>query len=137
MGAFSATITLPGNLSWTNAGNFKSVPQSDLTIVWSGGSTSSNPVVTVYGNSTIVNPADPSKSRAKSFYCAAPASAGKFVVPASIRQQLPSASSGETSFGSLGITTGGFSSFTAPLTKGTLDAGVIDYGEAYVLSVAY
>jgi uncharacterized protein (TIGR03437 family) len=137
VGAFSATITLPGNLSWTNAGNFSSVPSSDLTIAWSGGTTSSNPVVTVYGNSTIVNPTDPSMSRAKSFYCAAPASAGKFVVPAAIRQQLPSAASGETSFGSLGITTGGFGSFTAPLTKGTLDAGVIDYGEAYVLSVAY
>jgi hypothetical protein len=137
VGAFSATITLPGNLSWTNAGNFSSVPSSDLTIAWSGGTTSSNPVVTVYGNSTIVNPTDPSMSRAKSFYCAAPASGGKFVVPAAIRQQLPSAASGETSFGSLGITTGGFGSFTAPLTKGTLDAGVIDYGEAYVLSVAY
>jgi len=137
VGAFNATITLPGNLSWTNAGNFSSVPNSDLTIAWSGGTSSANPVVTVFGNSTIVNPTDPSKSRAKSFYCAAPASAGKFVVPAAIRQQLPSAASGETSFGSLGITTGGFASFTAPLKKGTLDAGVIDYGEAYVLSVAY
>jgi uncharacterized protein (TIGR03437 family) len=137
VGAFTANITLPGNLLWTNAGNFSSVPSSDLTIVWSGGTTPSNPVVTVYGNSTIVNPTDPSQSRAKSFYCAAPASAGKFVVPASIRQQLPHAASGETSFGSLGIATGGFASFTAPLTKGTLDAGVIDYGEAYILSVAY
>jgi uncharacterized protein (TIGR03437 family) len=137
VGAFNATITLPGNLSWTNAGNFKTVPNSDLTIVWSGGTSSANPVVTVFGNSTIVNPTDPSKSRAKSFYCAAPASAGKFVVPAAIRQQLPSAASGESSFGSLGIATGGFASFTAPLKKGTLDAGVIDYGEAYVLSVAY
>ena len=137
VGAFNATITLPSDLSWTNAGNFKSVPQADLTIAWSGGTSSANPVVTVFGNSTIVNPADPSMSRAKSFYCAAPASAGKFVVPASVRAQLPSAASGETSFGNLGITTGGFASFTAPLKKGTLDAGVIDYGEAYVLSVAY
>jgi uncharacterized protein (TIGR03437 family) len=137
VGAFKATITLPDNLSWTNAGNFKSVPQADLTIAWSGGNSSANPVVTVFGNSTIVNPADPSMSRAKSFYCAAPASAGKLVVPASVRAQLPSAASGETSFGSLGIASGGFASFTAPLKKGTLDAGVIDYGEAYVLSVAY
>jgi uncharacterized protein (TIGR03437 family) len=137
VGAFNATITLPGNFSWTNAGNFSTVPQADLTIAWSGGTTSANPVVTVYGNSTIVNPANPSMSRAKSFYCAAPASAGKFVVPASVRAQLPSAASGESSFGSLGIATGGFGSFTAPLKKGTLDAGVIDYGEAYVLSVAY
>jgi len=93
--------------------------------------------VSVFGTSTIVNPTDPTKSSAKSFYCAAPASAGKFVVPASVRQQLPSAASGESSFGSLGITTGGFGSFTAPLKKGTLDAGVITYAEAYVLSVTY
>jgi uncharacterized protein (TIGR03437 family) len=137
VGAFKATITLPDNLGWTNAGNFKSVPDAALTIVWSGGSASSSSVVTVFGNSTIVNPTDPTKSSAKSFYCAAPASAGKFVVPASVRQQLPSAASGESSFGSLGITTGGFGSFTAPLKKGTLDAGVITYAEAYVLSVTY
>ncbi len=138
VGAFTANITLPGNLLWTNAGNFSSVPNNtDLTIVWSGGTTPSNPIVNIYGNSTIVNPTDPSKSRAKSFYCSAPASAGKFVVPASVRAQLPHAASGESSFGSLGIASGGFSSFTAPLTKGTLDAGVIDYGEAYILSVAY
>jgi uncharacterized protein (TIGR03437 family) len=137
VGPFNAAITLPGNLLWTNAGNFSSVPNSDLTIVWSGGTTPSNPIVNIYGNSTIVNPTDPSKSRAKSFYCSAPASAGKFVVPASVRAQLPHAASGESSFGSLGIASGGFASFTAPLTKGTLDAGVIDYGEAYILSVAY
>ena len=59
------------------------------------------------------------------------------MIPADVRNQLPSAASGEVAFGQLGITTGGFASFTAPLTKGTLDAGVIDYGEAYVLSVTY
>lgn len=137
VGAFNATITLPGNLGWTNSGNFTNIPQADLTIIWSGGSVSSSSVVTVFGNSTIVNPTDPTKSSAKSFYCAVPAATGKFVVPASIRSQLPSAASGETAFGSLGITTGGFGSFTAPLKTGTLDAGVITYAEAYVLSVTY
>jgi uncharacterized protein (TIGR03437 family) len=139
VGAFNAKITLPDNLDWTNRGNFSTVPQSDLTITWSGGNTSANPVLTVFGNSTIVNATDPSKSRAKSFYCAAPASAGRIVVPAAIRQQIPSSTTaaGETAFASLGITTGGFAPFTAPLTKGTLDAGSIAYGEAIVLSVKY
>jgi uncharacterized protein (TIGR03437 family) len=139
VGAFNAKITLPDNLDWTNRGNFSNVPQSDLTITWTGGNTSANPVLTVFGNSTIVNAADPSKSRAKSFYCAAPASAGRIVVPMAIRQQIPSSTpaAGETAFASLGITTGGFASFTAPLTKGTLDAGSIAYGEAIVLSVKY
>jgi hypothetical protein len=84
-----------------------------------------------------VDPSDPSKSKGKSFYCAAPATAKKFVVPAAIRKQLPSVASGQVAFGSLGIASGGFATFKAPVTKGTLDAGVIDYGEAFVLSVKY
>src|SRR5260370_4556276 len=69
VGAFSAKITLPDNLNWTNAGNFMTVPRSDLTIVWAGGNLSASSVVTVFGNSTVLNVKDPSKTRAKSFYC--------------------------------------------------------------------
>jgi uncharacterized protein (TIGR03437 family) len=139
VGAFNAQITLPSNLDWTNRGNFSSVPQSGLTIAWTGGTTSGNPVLTVFGNSTIVNATDPSKSRGKSFYCAAPVSAGKLDVPAAVRQQIPSSTTAasETSFATLGITTGGFANFTAPLTKGTLNTGTIAYGEAIVLNVKY
>jgi uncharacterized protein (TIGR03437 family) len=139
VGAFSAKITLPDNLNWTNAGNFMTVPRTGLTITWSGGNLAASSVVTIFGNSTVVNVKDPSKTRAKSFYCAAPASAAKFVIPATAVQQLPSSTTadGETAYGALGITTGGLASFTAPLTKGTLDAGVMAYGEAYVLSVKY
>ncbi len=142
MKAFNAKITLPGNLDWTNSGNIGSapaVPALDLNITWSGGTTAGNPVVTVFGNSTVVNAKDPSKTRAKSFYCAAPASAGKLVVPVSVRQQLPSSATadGETAFGALGITTGGFATFNAPLASGTLNAGLVAYGEAIVLSVKY
>jgi hypothetical protein len=139
VGPFKASITLPDNLVWTNQGNFANVPNLDLTIAWTGGNAPGNPVVTIFGNSTVVNAKDPSKSRAKSFYCAAPASAGKFVVPAAVRQQMPSSNvaDGETAFGSLAITTGGFATFTAPLTKGTLNAGTIAYGEATVLTVKY
>jgi uncharacterized protein (TIGR03437 family) len=137
--AFNAKVSLPDNLNWTNGGNFMNVPRADLTILWSGGNLSASSVVTIFGNSTIINANDPSQTRAKSFYCEAPASAGRFIVPANIVQQLPASTtgSGETAYGTLGITTGGLGTFTAPLTKGTLDAGVIDYGEAYVLSVKY
>jgi uncharacterized protein (TIGR03437 family) len=143
VGAFNAKVTLPDNLIWTNGGNFMSlpVPRSDqgITILWTGGNLSASSVVTVFGNSTVVNVKDPSLTRGKSFYCAVSASAGKFVVPGSVVQQIPSSTtaSGETAYGTLGITTGGLGSFTAPLTKGTLDAGVMAYGEAYVLSVKY
>jgi uncharacterized protein (TIGR03437 family) len=141
VGAFRATITLPDNLVFTNQGNLANPPRSlDLNTVWTGGTVAGgNPIVTAFGNSTVVNVKDPSKSRGKSFYCAAPATAGKIVVPAAIMQQLPSstAGDGETAYASLGITTGGFATFTAPLTKGTLDAGSINYGEAIVLAVKY
>jgi len=139
VGAFSANITLPDDLNWSNAGNFTTVPRNGLTILWTGGNVTANSVVTVFGNSTIVNVQDPSQTRAKSFYCSAPASASKFVVPMSVLQQLPSSTTaaGETAYGTLGITTGGIGSFTAPLTKGKLDAGAIAYGEAYVLSVKF
>jgi uncharacterized protein (TIGR03437 family) len=143
VGAFNAKVTLPDNLIWTNGGNFMSlpVPRSDqgITILWSGGNLSASSVVTVFGNSTVVNVKDPSLTRGKSFYCAAPASAGKFVVPGSVVLQIPSSAtaSGETAYGALGITTGGLGNFTASLTKGTLDAGVMAYGEAYVLGVKY
>jgi hypothetical protein len=140
VGAFKATVTLPDNLSFDNQGNLANPPRNALTIVWSGGTLAGgNPIVTVFGNSTVVNVKDPSKSRGKSFYCAAPATAKGLVVPAAIMQQLPSstAGDGETAYASLGITTGGFATFTAPLTKGTLDAGSINYGEAIVLGVKY
>ncbi|HXA65082.1 MAG TPA: hypothetical protein VNV82_08020 [Bryobacteraceae bacterium] len=108
-----------------------------MTILWTGGNVTASSVGTVFGNSTIVNVQDPSQTRAKSFYCSVPASASKFVVPMSVLQQLPSSTTaaGESAYRTLGITTGGIGTFTAPLTKGTLDAGVIAYGEAYVLSV--
>jgi hypothetical protein len=139
VGAFSAQVTLPDDLNWTNAGNFVNVPRTGLTIVWSGGNLGSGSLVTIFGNSTVVNVRDPSQTRGKSFYCAAPASASPFMIPAGVVQQLPSSitAGGETAYGTLGITTGGLGSFTAPLTKGTLDAGVMAYGEAYVLSVKY
>jgi hypothetical protein len=139
VGPFSANITLPGDLNWTNAGNFSTVPRSQLTILWAGGNVTASSVVTIFGNSTIVNVQDPSQTRAESFYCAAPASASKFVIPGSVLQQLPpsTTAAGETAYGTLGISTGAIGTFTAPLVQGTLDAGVIAYGEAYVLSIKF
>jgi uncharacterized protein (TIGR03437 family) len=142
VGPFTASITLPTNFDWTNSGNVVTstgVPRSDITIIWQGGTSPADPVVYVFGNSTVINTADPSKNRGKSFSCAAPASAGKLTVPQSVIQQLPSSSNdpAEVSFGTLGATTGGSASFTAPLTSGTLDAGFIAYGEARTVSVKY
>jgi uncharacterized protein (TIGR03437 family) len=139
--AFSASTNLPDNLVWTNAGNFSNVPRTNLTITWTGGNLNSQSIVTVFGSSVVINPTDPSKSRGEQFYCTAPASAGQFVVPSTITTQLPSSttdsSAGEVAFGQLGISSGGGSPFTAPLTNGTLQAGLFAYGEAHTLQVTY
>lgn len=142
VGAFSAKTDLPQDLIWTNAGNLSNVPRSDITITWTGGNTTSNSLVTVFGTNVVINPTDPSKSRGKEFFCNAPASAGRFVVPVSIISQLPSSSvdagAGEVAVGTLGINAGGGSTFSAPLTSGgTTDGGFFSYGEAHTLPVKY
>ncbi len=142
MGPFTANITLPDTLTWTNSGNLSSPPLGALTILWSGGALNSQSIVTIFGISVVTNPADPSKNRGKEFYCNAPASAGKFVVPASVVSQLPSGAknlaSGEVAQGALGITSGGSATFTAPLISGaTLDSATIVYGLGYAQTVTF
>lgn len=142
VGAFSAKTDLPDDLVWTNAGNFANPPRNDLTITWSGGNLKTGQaVVTVVGASVVVNPSDPSKSRGAMFFCNAPASAGRTVVPAAVTQRLPSSNglaSGEVYFGQLGIYSGGGSTFQAPLTSGAaLDGAFLAYGEAHTLSVKF
>lgn len=140
VGAFKASTTLPANLVWTNVGNLSKPPRSGVTVSWSGGSVNTESLVTVFGSSVVINPTDPSMNRGKQFFCNAPASAGMFMVPANILQQLPSGAglaSGEEAFGALGINTGGGATFTAPLTKGTLDGGYLAFGEAHSVSVTY
>jgi len=142
MGAFSASTVLPDDLVWTNVGNFSNPPRTlDLTITWTGGAANAQSLVTILGSSVTINPADPSKSRGKQFFCNAPASAGKFVVPMSVVQQLPSSvglGAGEVNFAQLGIYAGGGSTFTAPLASGAkVDGGYLAFGEASTITVKY
>ena len=143
VGAFTATTTMPQNLVWSNAGAFSSPPRIDLTIAWTGGTggtAGANSIVTVFGSSVVVNPNDPSKNRGAQFFCNALATSGRFVVPASVVQRLPSSAglaAGEVAYGNLGINSGGGSAFTAPLTSGKLDAGFLSYGEAHTITVQF
>lgn len=141
VGAFMAATTLPADLVWSNAGDLATPPRSGITITFAGGQVNSQSLITVFGSSVVVNPSDPSKNRGEQFYCNAQASAGMFVIPASILQRLPSdtagLATGEMAFGALGINTGGGSSFTAPLTTGALNAGFLAFGEAHSITVTY
>lgn len=137
--AFSATTEFPVNLVWTNVGNLSTPPRSDVTMTWTGGGTSAQPNVNITGNATVVNSKDGSHNRGKSFVCMAPASAGRFVIPADITKQLPVPSAdGDVALGSLGITTGGGSPFNASLTNGQpLDGGFFGFGEGHTIPVTW
>ena len=137
--AFTATTTFPANLVWTNSNTFtKTAPigGGGVTITWMGGGTTTSPNLFIFGSATVYNPTDPSQNRGKSFSCTAPASSGQFLVPASITSQLPAPSaSGEYSEGSLGISTGGGSQFSATTASGqALDGSFFGFGEAFVNS---
>lgn len=141
VGPFSAKITLPTNLESPVATTAVAIPRDAFTITWTGGNLNAQSLVTISGTSIVINPTDPSKSRGKQFFCNAPASAGKFVVPASVMSQLPSstvdASAGEVASANLAINTAGGAAFTAPLTVGKLDAGYLAYGEAHTVDVKF
>jgi len=132
--AFSAQTQFPPNVTWPNVGSIQ--PQiSGTTITWTGGGTTAQPNMNIFGNSSIFNPTDPSKNRGKSFSCIVPASASPYAIPASVTQQLPTAGSGEIAVGSIGISNGGGGQFTANLTNGSpLDGSFFGFGEAFVAS---
>ena len=134
--AFNASTEFPANFTWTNMGNLLSPPVANgVTILWSGGGTAAQPNVNIYGNSSVFNPADPSKNRGKGFSCIVPATGSPFAVPANITQQLPVAGAGEIGAGSMGVSTGGGSQFNATLTNGkSLDGSFFGFGEAFTNS---
>jgi hypothetical protein len=124
VGPFSATLTFPGDFTWTNQDTIADpIPRTaPLTVNWTGGTTG---VVSITGSAyasaggTIESPV----YNASLFSCIAPATAGTFTVPVSVLSQLFSVSNDPTSgsFGSLSV----FDvigpdqgKFTAPLTAG-------------------
>ncbi len=131
--AFNAQTQFPANLTWTNMGSLTNPQRGGTTISWTGGGTTAQPDVNIFGNSSVFNLTDPSQNRGKSFSCVVPASASPFAIPAAITQQLPVAGANEVAAGSLGISTGGGAQFNAALSNGTpLDGSFFGFGEAFV-----
>ncbi|HZT39479.1 MAG TPA: hypothetical protein VFA28_16420 [Bryobacteraceae bacterium] len=82
VGPFSASITLPPAINWTNINSITDVNRgAGVTVTWD----KTNPYsgfVTIMGNSyTASNPSDPRTAIASGFQCMAPYSAGAFTVP--------------------------------------------------------
>jgi hypothetical protein len=121
VGEFSAAITLPDPLVWTNEAATTVITRSQGQLVtWAGGDPASN--VLILGFSTVTG-----ANGGREFLCVAPTSAGKFTVPASVLLALPTSTS--TSIptsaaavtGAFGVGYSKSNTFTAP----GLDLGTI------------
>lgn len=146
VGAFSASITLPGDFVWANQNSIPNpIPRaSPLTVTWTG---AAGELVTVLGAAlTRISGTGASATySALGFNCTAPASAGSFTVPSSILQELPAVSGDATSasFGLLSLfavpdATTGQGTFSAPLTAGgTIDVGALGYEVTFSKSTAF
>jgi uncharacterized protein (TIGR03437 family) len=132
--AFSAPTQVPANVTWPNVTSIQ--PQiAGTTITWTGGGTSAQPNMNIFGNSSVYNPTDPSKNRGKSFSCIVPATASPYAIPTSVTGLLPTAGASEIASGEVGISNGGGSQFSATLTSGKpLDGSFFGFGEAFVAS---
>jgi uncharacterized protein (TIGR03437 family) len=146
VGSFTATVTLPGDFSWTNQNTIANpIPRaSPLNVTWTGGGTG---LVTIAGAAMTQSggtSASPIFS-ATIFNCIAPASAGNFTVPSNVLEQLPAVSGDATSnsFGTLSVlaipdASKGQGTFSAPLTSGSnIDQGIFSYGVGSLKSTGY
>ncbi len=144
IGAFSASVTVPSPLNWTNRDSINSVPRSsNLNLTWSGGGSD---VVEIFGASgTRVGGTDQNPIFDFGvFICFANASAGSFTVSSSILSQLPASTGDITSGNSIGLLglqlvgTGTNGRFTAPLKAGgNIDFGVFTFTNGSNKTVTY
>jgi uncharacterized protein (TIGR03437 family) len=87
VGAFSATLTLPAPIQWTNQDSFSVVRRSqDLTVTWTGGDSAKEYVVV--GATSY----DMTREVAAEITCMERASAGRFTIPAWLLSTLPASS---------------------------------------------
>ena len=121
VGAFSAAITLPDPLVWTNQAATDTVTRaSGQTVTWTGGDPSGS--VLILGFSTVAG-----AQAGREFLCVEKASAGTFTIPAAVLLALPAtvgSPSGTTAAsvtGALGVGYQKSNSFTAPgIDQGTI-----------------
>jgi uncharacterized protein (TIGR03437 family) len=121
VGAFSATITLPDPLVWTNQAATDTVTRSAGQLVtWTGGDPSGT--VLIQGFSTLTG-----ANNGREFLCSVPASLGTFTVPSQVLLALPNTvgtntgTSASSITGALGVGFQKSNTFTAP----GLDQGAI------------
>jgi hypothetical protein len=123
VGPFSATITFPVPLTWTNESSISAVTEAQgQLITWTGGA--SGTYVYISGNSSLST----DLSVSGSFTCLAPVSAQQFTIPSYVLLAMP------TGTGSLGVANyANLSRFTAT----GLDFGYVFAGASSSENVTY
>ena len=130
VGGFRATITVPSNFVWTNQAAVTNVVRaSGQDVTWSGGN--ANDFVSISGFSFTpgTNPVG------AGFTCLAPASAGRFTVPAAVLLALPPVTGGGPTPG--GFFTVSYSSNPVRFTATGLDAAYLIFANSTTKSVNY
>jgi len=122
VGAFTATITLPTPLTWTNESSISTVTESKgQEITWSGGATGTYVIIAGSAISTAA-------SAQAGFYCLVPVGAGEFTVPSYVLLALP------TGTGALGV----YNFATAVSFSATgIDSGHVSAGVLAISNVTY
>jgi uncharacterized protein (TIGR03437 family) len=125
VGAFTARVTLPAPVTWTNAAEITTIDRSaDREITWTGGDANTFVAISVVG--IAAGPAGPgTDSPGNAVLCLERASAGRFRIPSFVLQALPATTpgalipSGFVLVGSTGVPI----RFNAP----NLDAGYLTF----------
>ncbi len=120
VGAFTASLTVPAALTWTNQSTITAGPivrGNPLTVTWTGGDP--NSFVEIFGESLNTDTSD--NSLGTIFYCFAPNAPGSFTVPGAVTLSLPASASVDSS----GFLELGSVSAPAPFTASGLYYGFI------------
>lgn len=136
VGAFTANLTIPPVLTWTNEGSIDTVirPNGQL-ITWTGGDPTGTVIISGSSIQFGSNP-DGSDSVGGFFTCTAPDSAGQFTIPVPVLLSLPPSSvlpDVPIQLGSLSVGISLYGTFTAS----GIDVGIISSTESSGKGVTY
>lgn len=110
IGAFTASLTLPNPVTWSNAAQITAINRSaGVTVTWVGGDASQT--VIIAGGST-----DQKTKKSGGFVCLAPGNAGTFTIPATVLADMPPTGSTIGTSDSLGALMVGAASMASPQT---------------------
>lgn len=133
VGAFTASLTVPPALTWTNETTIAASPVvrgNPLTLTWTGG----DPTSFAYIIGASVNPTASNGEIGATFYCVAPIGPGSFTIPGAVTLSLPATAKGVDNFGFLDV---GSISTPTTFTASGLDIGYVTSSSATGTTVTW